>query len=183
MSAWTVISHTELSSSASSILLQNIPNTYTDLVLVCSTRQDYGTEAYFGILPNESNANTSSRVVYGSGSGSGAGAAYTTTGANIITFSTGSSSTANTFGNTIFYIPNYASSTAKSISIDGVGENNAITAYQILTAALWNNTAAIDRISIVSLNANAGLAQNFVANSSFTLYGVTKGSSGGVTVS
>jgi hypothetical protein len=50
--------------------------------------------------------------------------------------------TANTFGNTEFYIPNYTSSNYKSFSVDGVTENNATAAFA-LYAGLWSNTAAI----------------------------------------
>jgi hypothetical protein len=182
MSAWTVIEHVELSGSQADVMLDNIPNTYTDLLLVCSTRQSYGTEAYFGILLNESNSNTNTRVLYGSGS-SAASTNYTGAAANLITFSTGSSATASTFGSTMFYIPNYTSSVAKSVSMDGVSENNGGVAYQIIGAGLWNNTAVIDRIKVVSLDTNANLGQTFSQYSSFTLYGILKGSSGGVTVS
>jgi hypothetical protein len=58
--------------------------------------------------------------------------------------------TTNTFGNTSIYISNYASSSAKSISVDGVTENNATASYQLLAASKWNNTAAITSLLLYS---------------------------------
>jgi hypothetical protein len=113
---------------------------------------------------------------------SGSGNASTTTGASDriqwAPTTSGNSSTANTFGNALIYISNYASSNAKSVSIEAVAENNATTARQDLNAALWNNSAAITSIALTWEQAT-----NFAVGSSATLYGITKGSSGGVVVS
>jgi hypothetical protein len=75
------------------------------------------------------------------------------------------------------YMPNYRVSASKSVSVDGVEENNATSAVSHIGAGLWNSNNAI---SSITLNFGAG---NFMANSSATLYGVTSGTSGGVTVS
>ena len=45
-------------------------------------------------------------------------------------------------------------------------ENNATTAYSALVADLWSNTTAISSIQL------SDALGNFVANSTFTLYGV-----------
>ena len=58
--------------------------------------------------------------------------------------------TSNTFGNTSIYVSNYASASAKSISVDGVTENSATGSYQLLAAGKWNNTAAITSMKIYS---------------------------------
>jgi hypothetical protein len=77
--------------------------------------------------------------------------------------------TANTFGNTSIYIPNYRSSAAKSFSVDAVTENNATLAYQNIQAGLWNNSAAITSISISFLSGG-----NWAQGSSASLYGIRK---------
>lgn len=155
------IQHIELTSAAASIPFTSIPATYTDLKIVLSVRAAGNT---IGISPkfNGSTANFSGRFLEGTGSGT---SSYTAS--NIIAYTNSSSFTASTFGNTEIYIPNYASSNAKSISIDSVTENNATTSYQLLGAVLWNNTAAISSIEFVTDNAS-----NFAAGSSATLYGI-----------
>jgi hypothetical protein len=84
--------------------------------------------------------------------------------------------TANTFGSYQIYLPNYAGSTNKSMSSESVEENNSNTLYYLsIGAGLWSNTAAITSISILP-------GSSWVQYSTATLYGITKGSSGGVTV-
>jgi hypothetical protein len=79
-----------------------------------------------------------------------------------------STSTASTFSNSSFYIPNYADSNNKTVSIDSVTENNGTIAFLGLSAFLWSNTAAI---TTVQLRLGYG---NFVQHTTATLYGIKK---------
>jgi hypothetical protein len=115
--------------------------------------------------------NLSSRVLAGGGS-----SAVSVTATQIEPVLSYSTDTANTFGSITAYIPNYAGSTNKSVSLDSVSENNATAAYQRITAGLWSSTAAITQITFTSPDGN------WATGSTASLYGVTKGSSGGVTV-
>lgn len=174
----TLIQHIELGSAQASITFSSIPATFTDLVVVtCLRGNQFG-----GITLNSNNSNTSMRVLWGTGS-SVSSASYTSFTYNIWQTVAKSGSTASTFGNANIYIPNYLSSAAKSISIDSVSENNGTAAEQIISAALWNNTAAITSIALTSLDANLNANGTFAQYSSATLYGITAGSSGGVTIS
>lgn len=171
-----VIEHIEVTaSSQASITFSSIPSTYTDLLVVCSFR---GTRSSLfnmvGIEFNGSSANLSSRILQGDGSSV---VSFSQTDLNDAA-STGNTATSNTFGSTAFYIPNYAGSSAKSVSVDSVSENNGTTAYQTLTAGLWNSTSAINE---VRLFVRAGF--NILQYSSATLYGITAGSDGTTTVS
>lgn len=158
----------------------NIPQTYTDLCLKISSRDDRGggtVNNLFSISLNNSTSNFSNRQLWGSGS-----AASSVTDpfgvTNMVAFETGSGATASTFANTEIYIPNYASSNNKSISIDAVSETNGTTAYTVLNAMLWSNSAAITSIKITPDTAN------FVQYSTATLYGVASyvGETGGYAV-
>jgi hypothetical protein len=179
MSAWTVIAHTEVGSGGQAeISFSSIPATYTDLKVVLSGRTNSST---FGVVDTaiiyfntdtSSTANYTMRTLWGDGSNTTSDT--TKRGA----FITGATATSSTFGSVEYYIPNYTAAVNKSVSIDGVSENNATTAYQGIHAWLWSNTAAINAITIK--NETGG---SFVQYSSATLYGITKGSSGGVTVS
>jgi hypothetical protein len=173
----TLIEHKELGSAAASIEFANIPQTYTDLMLVASARATSNNGgavwAHFDIQPNGLTTNRSERFLYGDGS-----SAASTSSSFIRFWGNSSNSTANTFGNAIVYIPNYTSSNNKSFSIDGVSENNATTAIQAVHASLWSSTSAI-----TSLKIETNSAGNIAQYSSFTLYGILKGSDGTTTVS
>jgi hypothetical protein len=171
MSAWTVIAHTELGSAQAAITFSSISASYTDLLLVYSTRASVA-DGGVRVKINTSTSNFTIRALQGSGS---AASSYTET--NYIGVSVDSSMTASTFGNGMLYFPNYASSAAKSFSNDLVSENNATASFQTISAGLWNQTTAINAVEIYAVSGN------FVQYSSATLYGILKGSSGGVTVS
>jgi len=152
----------QLTQTAASVTFDNIPQTgYTDLKIVASSRID-STTPNIEISFNGSTTSFSNKVVYGDGS-----TAASTSYARHIGYATMSSNTANTFGSAEIYIPNYTSSNHKSFSSEGVSENNATQAYSSLDAGLWSNTAAITSITLTPQSAN-----NFVANSTFSLYGI-----------
>jgi hypothetical protein len=162
-----------LGTAAASIEFTSIPQTYTDLVVVCSLRGDQNSNGGFtNIGFNSSTSNFSTRFLQGSGSGAESG-----TGVRGIGYLNNAFHTSNTFDSTTVYIPNYTGSTNKSFSADSVVENNATLGWQFIVAGLWSNTAAITSIQITP---NTG---NFIAGSIISLYGVLKGSDGIVTTS
>jgi hypothetical protein len=151
-----------LTQSASSVTIDNIPQSgYTDLKVVVSARADGTTGNFFEIRPNGATTNLSGRYLQGDGSAT-----------NSSTFQPWSyippsNSTASTFGSVDIYIPNYSSTSInKSISVDYVTENNAATAYAGIEAGLWASTSAITSLVF------AMSTGNFVANSTFSLYGL-----------
>jgi hypothetical protein len=153
------------SAGASTIAFSSIPAGYTDLKVVLSTRTNY---AGFLDLNMFLNGNASSGYSWRRLNGDGGSATSTnSTSAGVIPSATlGTTSTANTFANTEVYIPNYTSTTSKSVSIDGVTENNATASYQIFTAGLSTLSTAI---TSVSFGLGAG---SFVQYSTATLYGI-----------
>jgi hypothetical protein len=155
------------SGGASYITFDNVPQTFTDLQLVVSAR--YSVTQVDGLVAfNSSGANGSFRRLIGNGSG-----ASSASGSSMNIFVNPSDSTANTFGNTTIYIPNYTSSTNKSLSVDSVTENNATLAYTGLYANLWSVTSAITKVEVGGYN--------MVQNSTASLYGILKGSGGATT--
>jgi hypothetical protein len=174
-----LIAHQELTSAAASITFSSIPATFTDLYLVVSARTDVSSVfGYAKIKFNGSSSSYSIRGLQGDGS-----SAYSFNNSIFFWNLAGASATASTFGNASFYIPNYTSAANKSISHDGVFENNATGAHATIQAGLWSVTDPITSISLSSSNSGLADAGNFVSGSSATLYGITAGSSGGVTVS
>jgi len=158
------------SGGAANIDFTSIPGTYTDLVLLISSRSNRSANAddtVFRINGNTSNI-YSYRQLYGFTSG--AGSANATDTKAFIGQMPAASSTASTFDSSLVYFPNYAGSTNKSYSIENVWENNSSTVWQLnMFAGLWANTSAITSISLFSNNSN-----NFVQYSTATLYGILK---------
>lgn len=151
------------SGGASSIDFQSIPSTYTDLVIKLSARADQDTVTAY-VKFNNTTANRSNRMLYGNGSSAGS----ESLGTEMYSYGSvvKSPATSNTFSNVEYYIPNYAGSNNKSMSIDSVNEDNATMAYASLVASLWSDTTAINRVTIYLSGAN------FVQYSTATLYGI-----------
>jgi hypothetical protein len=152
------------SGGAASVTFSSIPQTFTDLKLVCFSRSNVS-QVYEIVRLNFNGltTNQSSRWIEGSGSG-----VSSATSTRIDNFGTGNTATASTFASTEFYIPNYTSSNNKSVSGDGVGENNATFALSGLFASLWSSTAAITSIEVKPQDGSAWLEF-----SEFTLYGIS----------
>jgi hypothetical protein len=158
-----LIASTTLGSAQANIDFTSIPSTYTDLCLKFSARTAQAEVAtWLKIAFNGSAASFSSRYLVGNGS-----AASSNTLAQYGGDGVSANATASTFSNVEIYIPNYAGSANKSYSVDSVTENNATSAFALLIAGLWSNTAAINQIT---LTPNTGA--NFVQHSSAYLYGV-----------
>ena len=118
------------SGGAASIEFTSIPQDGVDLEIRLSSRVGgtYVDENIF-ITLNGNTTNDGSIILRGTGTGVG-GQSLTYVAAK----TSGGGTTSNTFGNASFYISNYTSSNDKSISIDSVLENNASSAWQVITA-------------------------------------------------
>jgi hypothetical protein len=163
----TLIASYTAAGSVANIDFTSIPSTYTDLCLKVSGRTDFATNsvAYAVISQfNGSSTGFTQRYLLGDGSGSSASGTGTT---NIGGAISANGNTANTFGSTEFYIPNYAGSSNKSVSVDSVSENNATFAEAWLAAGLWSNTAAITSLRLTPVQGS-----NFLIYTTAYLYGV-----------
>jgi hypothetical protein len=159
-----IASSTVGASPAATIDFSSIPSSYTDLCLVTSLRTNenpgYGWSDVV-LSFNGSTASRTSRTLTGNGS-----TASSFSNTTIITRVNNAFTTSSTFSNGSWYVPNYAGSTNKSLSVDMVTENNATAAVMDMVAGLWSNTAAINQITIT------GLTSSFVQYSTAYLYGV-----------
>jgi len=168
---YILLERTELNASAASVTFANIPQTgYTDLKVVVSARGSSAAinAAIYWTFNGSSAANYSWRQLQGNSStassSSSTGQTYFRAG-----YVPDTSATASTFGSAELYIPNYAGSTAKSISIDSAQENNSGTAGEALlhlVAANWSLTNAITSITAVLSSGD------FLTGSTFSLYGL-----------
>lgn len=178
MSAWTLIETKVVGTATNTLEFTGIPQSYTDLCILLSVRTSINDNiGYATIRVNNSTSNWTSRWLQGNSSATVSASSSSAPDF----FGSGNSTTANTFGNGMIYIPNYTAATNKSLSIDFVSENNsgaAFAAMQRIVAALWSDTTAISSFQLI-----ADTGTNLAVNTSVSIYGITKGSSGGVTVS
>ena len=152
---------------AASVTFNNIPQTgYTDLKIMFSARTN-ASGVYENVIvkPNGATTNLSDKTLYTINGTSAASAGDPTQ--LIIGQAATASETANVFGNSECYIPNYTSSNYKSFSSDGVNENNATAATLMMIAGLWQSTAAITSLVIAP-----SIGTSFTQYSTFSLYGL-----------
>jgi hypothetical protein len=165
--SWTAIASATVSTAtAANIDFTSIPSTYTDLCLKFSTRVNNAVNIVDDVYLSLNNVQTNFSMIRLFGTGTTAVSDNSGGNSNFIAQVPNASATANTFGNSEIYIPNYASSLNKSIYANSVSENNATAAYAFFGSLLWSNSAAINRITIT------GLGSSFVQYSTATLYGI-----------
>jgi hypothetical protein len=178
MSAWTYITHIDVPSAGSTQFeFTNIPQLYDDLVIKASVRNS-SSNFYDDIdISFNGESSRSWRALYYVPTSVASNASVNF---NIVGQTSGTPVTASNFTSMDIYIPNYRSTGLKAMSSDAVIANNSATQYAMVFAAnSITNGAAITQINLF----HAFGVYNFVQFSSATLYGITKGSSGGVTVS
>jgi len=161
-----IASNTVGAGGAATVTFSSIPSTYTDLVLLASTRGTVAEDGFSVRINNDSATNYSFLQMNGNGS-TVASTSGTTSNALVGGRQPESGYTANTFGSNQFYFPNYAGNKYKNVSVDAVNENNATTVRTQITSDLYPQTTAISR-----LDAFPG-SGSFAQYSTFTLYGVS----------
>lgn len=168
MATYTLISSNVLSSTAASVTFSSIPATYTDLVVRYSTRCDAAVQFRLAYIELNATASSYSETYLELN-----GATATTARATAQSFIgylrvPGTTATSNSFSNGEFYVPSYAASQNKPMLVFNATEDNSVTSYMLVEAALWSNTAAITQIKF-GLDGSG----SFVSGSSFYLYGVS----------
>lgn len=157
------------SGGAFSIDFTSIPSTYTDLCIKVSSRRSDTSEGYLSLRFNgSSGTNYNNRAIRGTGTSV---ATSTDSSISFLDFwvINGTGYTANTFASTDIYIPQYAGSLSKSVIAENVTENNSATTYMQMTSGWWNQTTAINQITLYASGAPNGV---FSERSTATLYGI-----------
>ena len=170
---YTLIKGETLTSAASSYTFSAIPSTFTDLVLRWSARsaQANATTRININLNGVSGTSYSFTKLQGTGT--------TASSANVSGFDkwwgeyvSANNATSNTFGSGELYLPNYLSTVNKQASFFSVAENNTSANGDWYVSALASLSTINSAITSVALTLNTG--DNFMAQTSFYLYGVKK---------
>ena len=168
---YTLISGVTVGSGgAANITFNSIPQTYTDLVIKFSLRTNIAGGGPYNVALR---VNGSSSSIYNTIRLYGFNASvssFTSTAASttIAGLANAAGDTANTFGNSEIYLPNYTSSNYKSGITDAVQENNG-SAERFLAANLIETTSAITSIELLL----TGVSYTLVQYSTAYLYGIS----------
>lgn len=154
-----IATNTVSGGSTSTITFSSISGSYTDLVLVCSGNSNSGTDYPRIRVGNGSASATgySDTQLYGTGT---TATSYRETSQTGFIFATYPATSARV--STIFNIMNYSNTTTYKtvLTRDNNSAGNVTAAVM-----LWQSTSAINYIELFITN-------NFVAGSTFTLYGI-----------
>lgn len=160
----------ELTSTESSLNFYSIPQTYTDLILLCSLRTTNSGDFGFPILRFNGAANNNNMTHRGLMSQSGTVTGSTNSEGVAIRRCPGANAPADYFGSATVWISNYASTTAHKF-FQGIfaSPRNQLTGSAIgMNACAWSDATPISEINILD---NAG--NSFAQYSSAYLYGVS----------
>lgn len=165
------IATTTLGASAASVTFSSIPGIYKHLYLFFNVRTDRASNSdTVNWQANGDGGNNYDHIYNLSLNAAISGA--TTTAATSAQFARvdAATSTASNFGGGYALWPNYSNASVKKICVAhsvAFGANAAASILLIVTGSGWRSTAAITSITLIP---NTG--PNFVANSTFSLYGV-----------
>jgi hypothetical protein len=173
---YTKIASQTLGSAAASVTFSNLPQNYTDLVIIMQHKVSGSATAADGFIRvNSDTGSNYSNTSLNSDPGSSrqTGVSFWMWGADV--------STEFTF--TRFDLMNYSNNTTYKSILWRQGLSNVVFAQ----VGLWRSTAAITSLSFTSSDQlGQGTADNFASGSTFTLYGVaaalnTKATGGNIT--
>lgn len=159
---YVALAKTVLTTTASYVDFDAIPQTYTDLIIVASTRNNSGAGEQNIVLRNNKAAFSSARGLEGNGSSASSNSFANQGSVANSTF------TSNTFTSSEFYLANYTRAGNHQTSSTTANENNTATITNGIRA-----TAAVDSesVAVTSLRIASTLG-SFVSGSRFDLYGI-----------
>ena len=160
------IATTTLGSAQSTVDFSSISGSYTDIVVVGNLGISTASENVLFRVGNgsiDTGSNYSSTELYGTGSSAGSQRTSSATGARI-SFA-GSFNTA-VDGNFILHLMNYANTTTYKSFLSRFNSTAATYPATAAYASLWRSTSAINTLRFYTTGGN------FLANSTFTLYGI-----------
>jgi hypothetical protein len=153
------------SGGSSTVEFTSIPQTYNDLLLKISSRNDDSNVAgNMLVIFNSSSSTFSNSYLQASGSGTGNGNV-----ARMIGDMDTAAEQSGIFNNIDVYIPNYSSSSyPKTFFAEATTESVNTDAYKMLTSNRWDTNSAITSITIE----NRTSGKVFVQHTRMVLYGI-----------
>lgn len=162
-----IASNTVSGSTTTQVVFSNIPQTYTDLVVRFSARTDRTGFIFDDIKFTMPSASSNSWQLI---EGQGTAVSVTTNAANswIQSAADTASATGNVFSNVEAYLSDYTATGQRNTNIQVAHENNTSSARRSHIAHLSNASAT----SVTEITFSPNNGTNFIAGSSFYLYGI-----------
>jgi hypothetical protein len=166
MANFTMIDQIILGASTTSVTFSSIPSTYTDLVLICQSKQVSGSgSGRFHVNGDTSNLYSFTYLVGTSSATASGRVTSASTCIKGLLDSWQTSQPTGDYGQMILHFPNYANTTTwKTV----LGQNGSSTLSNDISVSMWRSTAAISSITL-TIDATG----SFTAGSSYSLYGIT----------
>ena len=172
-----IYTQTITASNVNAVVFNNIPQTYTDLIIDFSVRSNYSAASNTMFMttqdggPNSAYSQTyffATGGTVGTGTNGTGGSEY---GTQIFEVPA-ANATSNIFGSGRITIPNYTSTNYKQYIIDGAMENNTASTgiYTMMHSGLWNSNLPITKIQFYLQFGTT----YFVPQTTFTVYGVSR---------
>jgi hypothetical protein len=159
-STYSQIASTTLGTATNTVTFSSIPQTYTNLVVICNGSVSNDTDEPRLRFNSDTGSNYSSTTLQGNGSSANS-YRYSNITSILLNNVNGWKNNAN--NTAIWQISNYQNSTTfKTV----LGRSTNPSAAVAACAGLWRNTAAITSVSVF------GIGSNFTVGSTFTLYGI-----------
>lgn len=159
------IATTTLNATQTTVTLSSIPNTYTDLVIVCSPLGSAGNYDFRFRFNSDSGSNYSWGAFMFNADNSSNPYGTQGTNASAIITQTNISTGTDAFP-IIINVHNYANTSVYKSTISRVARGNYATSQVV---GMWRSTAAINSVSFSLIG---GGSADLVANSTFTVYGI-----------
>jgi len=162
MSTQTPIASITLNAATSSVTFANIPQTYTDLVVVTNFAMTANDQyAHYVQVNGDTGGNYSRTILYGDGSSAGSARQSDNSSFYFGTWNTDMDTTDRAVTNIFFN--NYSNTTTFKTAI---GRYNVASKEVGVGVGTWRNTAAITSINL------ATNSTTYIAGSTFNLYGI-----------
>jgi hypothetical protein len=161
-STYTPIATANGTGSSSVITFSSIPQTYTDLVLVCAPRTSSNVNMYIQFNGDTSSTNYSWTILDGNGT-TATSLNYVNGSFQRMSYTTAPNTDNNT--NTIMNIMNYTNATTYKTTLT---RSNKADAGVDAIVGLWRATPA----AITSFTITAASSATFATTSTFSLYGI-----------
>lgn len=157
---------------AGSVTFNNIPQNYTDLKILISSRQgdEVGARGIALRVNGSSQGYSSTQLNFANGSVTGGNLWGNSNDFLNLGISGGPLYTINNFSNNSYYISRYSQGAFKNIWADGVMESNSATSSYIrFGSGVWKNTDPVSSVTLFPFGFNGFFAEG----STFTLYGIS----------
>ena len=153
-----------LASAQASVTFSSIPSTYTDLVLIFNGGKAIAGSSVDFRFNSDSGSNYSFTELYGSGSTAGSQRVSSDSYGSLAFNAVPDSGLTSTI---IMNVMNYSNTTTYKTAISRNGSIGTTYPGTETIVNLWRSTAAINSITLTNSNSD-----NFVAGSTFSLYGI-----------